>query len=320
MTVGRFARDTAGDVRQLARGFRWGRRRLVPASASVPEQLSPLSGDSTFDTSWARSPAAVAVRAVLQQGVVSRVVGATVRPLVHGTDVLDGLTGPVIFVANHSSHLDAPLLLGALPRSWARRTAVTAAADYFFDVWWRAASSALVLNSVPIERQGGPRSTTTGDLLRDGWSLLLFPEGTRSEDGQVGAFRLGAAWLAVEYAVPVVPVALRGAFSAMPKGKNWPVRGRQPVSVRFGRPMVPAPGEGPREFGPKIRDAVLSLLWEDAGTWWGARRAAADGRLVAGSGSPGLPAVVAGAAPARWRTVWETSQRPQVPGRARAWH
>jgi 1-acyl-sn-glycerol-3-phosphate acyltransferase len=329
MTVGRFGRDTVRDVRQVARGFRWGRRGLVPASAQVPEQLLPVSGESTFDTSWARGPAATAVRSALRRGVVNPVVSSTVRPLVHGADCLDGLVAPVIFVANHSSHLDTPVLLGALPESWARKTVVTAAADYFFDVWWRAASSALIMNTVPIERQGGPRSTTPGTLLADHWNLLLFPEGTRSEDGQVGTFKLGAAWLAVEYGVPVVPIALRGAYSAMPKGKNWPVRGRQPVSVRFGRPLTPAPGEGPREFGPKIRAAVLSLLWEDADTWWGAQRAAAAGLLGSGAGTPALTRGRAGSAdlvpdaaatpPARWRTVWQTSQRPRVPGRARAW-
>lgn len=319
----RLLRDTTADVRQLARGFRWGRRRLVPASASTPEQLQPSSGDTAFPTAWARTPVAVGVRSVLRRALVSPVLTSTVRARVHAVDVLDGLTPPVIFVANHSSHLDAPLLLQALPASWSRRTAVTAAADYFFEVWWRAASSALVLNSVPIDRHGGSRSVTPGELLRDDWNLVMFAEGTRSEDGQVGPFKLGAAWLAVEHQVPVVPVALRGAYSAMPKGTNWPVRGRQPVSVRFGRPLVPAPGEGPREFAPKVRQAVLSLLLEDTGTWWTAQRAAADVALDGGRGLPALPGVAPADAPpagrARWRTVWQTSQQPSVPARARAW-
>lgn len=320
---GRFVRDTVTDVSQMSRGFRWGRRRLVPGSALAPEQALPAAAAVPFSTAWARTPAAVAVRSVLRQGLVRPVVGSTVRSRVHGLDALDGLTPPVIFVANHSSHLDAPLLLGSLPQAWARRTAVTAAADYFFDVWWRAASSALILNSVPIERHGGSRSVTPGALLKDDWNLVLFPEGTRSEDGRVGAFKLGAAWLAVEYGVPVVPVALRGAYSAMPKGSSWPVRGRPPVSVRFGPALVPAPGEGPREFGPKLRQAVLSLLLEDAGTWWGAQRAAADVAVEGGTGLPALPGVSPVDAPvgpqARWRTVWQTSQEPSVPGRARAW-
>ena len=116
----------------------------------------------------------------------------------------------MIFVANHASHLDTPLILLSLPDEWRRRTAVAAAADYFFDTWWRAVGSALLFNTFPIDRRGGAMSTTPGEVLADGWSLVIFPEGTRSKDGWMGKFRMGAAFLAREHGVPVVPVAHRG--------------------------------------------------------------------------------------------------------------
>ena len=56
-------------------------------------------------------------------------------------------------------------------------------------------------------------------MLADGWSLVIFPEGTRSKDGWMGTFRMGAAFLAHEHGVPVVPVAHRGTFAAMPRGR-----------------------------------------------------------------------------------------------------
>ena len=62
------------------------------------------------------------------------------------------------------------------------------------------------------------------ELLADGWSLIVYPEGTRSPDGFPGRFRMGAAWLAVQHQVPVIPVGLRGTYAAMPRGANWPGR------------------------------------------------------------------------------------------------
>ena len=125
-----------------------------------------------------------------------------VRRRVEGLDVLSRIDGPVIFAANHASHLDTPLILLSLPDEWRRRTAVAAAADYFFDTWWRAVGSAMVFNTFPIDRRGGSMATTPGEVLADGWSLVIFPEGTRSKDGWVGRFQLGAAYLACQHGVP----------------------------------------------------------------------------------------------------------------------
>ena len=120
-----------------------------------------------------------------------------VRTRVEGLDVLDRIEGPVIFAANHASHLDTPLVLLSLPDEWRRRTAVAAAADYFFDTWWRAVGSSLIFNTFPIDRRGGSMATTPGEVLADGWSLVIFPEWTRSKDGCMGSFRLGSAFLSL---------------------------------------------------------------------------------------------------------------------------
>ncbi len=85
--------------------------------------------------------------------------------------MLAGSTARSIFVANHASHLDTPLILLSLPDEWRRRTAVAAAADYFFDTWWRAVGSAMVFNTFPIERRGG----THGDHAGRGAGRRLEP-------------------------------------------------------------------------------------------------------------------------------------------------
>src|SRR5438094_6438846 len=219
------------DVRELASGWRWGKRPLVPSSA---EPFAPREEPEEFPTSWARTPVAKAARDALQRYALKPLVWNETSVRVEGLDVLESLRPPVIFVSNHSSHLDAPLVLCSLPPAWREHTAVGAAADYFFDVWWRAAATALVFNAFPVERAGGKGRAThlAGEMLNDGWNLLVFPEGTRSKDGWVRDFRMGAARLAVEHAVPVVPVALRGTYQAMPRGAAWPAKGRKPVTVR----------------------------------------------------------------------------------------
>jgi 1-acyl-sn-glycerol-3-phosphate acyltransferase len=303
----KFGKDTVSDVRQVARGWRWGRRPQVPRSAEpyvIPKETT------VFPTRWARTPAAIALREVMQKGALNSVLRFEVNPRVSGLDALGKVNGPCLIVANHSSHLDTPLLLCTLPDAWRRKTAVAAAADYFFDTWWRATASAIVFNTFPIERRGGKLSATPGDLLADGWNVVVFPEGTRSPDGWMERFRMGAAYLAVEHGVPVIPVGIKGSFAAMPRGRGWPIPGRPSVAVRYGDPLRPAPGESAREFAPKISAAVSALLDEEASTWWEARKRVAAGASPSQSGPDA----------ARWRRVWEQTAPLDRPGdKLRAW-
>lgn len=292
------------DLAMAARGWRWGRRPLVPRSA---EQFAPARESSLFPSAWSRTKPAQAVREVLQKGALAPALRSSVDVTVHGLDHLDNLTGPVVFVANHTSHLDTPLILCTLPETMRRRTAVAAAADYFFDTWWRATSSCLVFNVFPIERRSGSLSATPGDVLADGWNMLIFPEGTRSVDGWAQPFKLGAAFIAFHAGVPVIPVAIRGSFAAMPRGRNWPVPGRRPVTVRYGAAVTPTEGEGVRQFGPRVEAAVAQLYDEDGSTWWSAMRRAADGT------TPSL----AGPEASAWRRRWQATATPEVPGDAR---
>ncbi|UMG91598.1 lysophospholipid acyltransferase family protein [Nocardioides sp. TF02-7] len=300
-----FLQDTIADVRQVKRGWRWGHRSQVPRSA---EPFVPPSSPNVYPNDWSRTPAAAAVRELAQKAALEPLFRSQVRARAEGVDVLDRLTGPVIFAANHASHLDTPLILLSLPDEWRRRTAVAAAADYFFDTWWRAVGSSLLFNTLPIDRRGGSLSTTPGDVLADGWSLVIFPEGTRSRDGWMGSFRLGAAFLAVEHGVPVVPVAHRGTFAAMPRGAGWPGRGRRTLRVRFGDPLVPGEDESVRDFARRVRAGVAQLLDEDATSWYAALRRAASGTTP----DPAGPEV------AEWRRVWESTQPPEAEPR-RAW-
>jgi 1-acyl-sn-glycerol-3-phosphate acyltransferase len=143
----------------------------------------------------------------------------------------------------------------------ARYLAAGAAADYFFDVWWRKGLTSLFFNAFPVDRTGlrGRHGLATS-LLDDGIPLLLFPEGTRSRTGEMAAFKPGAAALCISRDVPCLPMAIVGASEAMPYGQNWPSRGRPPVHVAFGEPMRAEDGETVAQFSERITKEVSGLI------------------------------------------------------------
>jgi 1-acyl-sn-glycerol-3-phosphate acyltransferase len=212
---------------------------------------------SSLDKPWARSGAAGGVREALLLGILGPLIDLYTRARVLGCEHLTALRPPVIFVANHSSHMDTPVILRALPAAWRRRTAVAAAADYFYRIPWLAHLVSLAFNTVPVERKGEGSETASGlaRLIGEGWNLLLFAEGTRSRDGTVGRLHSGAAVLAAEHRVAIVPVHVSGTHAVMPPGRRWMRRahGRQPIAVHVGPPIWPQEGEHRTEVMERVR-------------------------------------------------------------------
>ena len=208
---------------------------------------------------WARSKPACFVREALLSGVCRPLIAGWAKREVIGANHLDDLDAPVIFVANHSSHMDTPLALRALPWSWRRRTGVAAAADYFYDRRWMALGVSLAFNTVPVERNGGRDEAVAvlNRLLDEKWSIVVFAEGTRSRTGVVGPLQSGAAVLAAQHGVPIVPVFIGGTYATMPAGRRWMRRRgdgqRQSVRVAFGPPIAPRPIKERREVMEQVR-------------------------------------------------------------------
>ncbi len=202
-------------------------------------------------------------RLVAQQLVMKPYIWSAVNVHTHGMRNLSSLRPPFVAVANHSSHLDAPLIYGSLPRRLSRNLSSGAAADYFFDTWYKSLPTTLFFNSFPVLRQGHSNRTgrrgLAGELLSDGVPLLLFPEGTRSRTGAMSGFTPGAAALAISRDTPVLPIALVGAYAAMPYGATVPVPGRPHVHVVFGRPLRAAPGEIARQFSDRLYRYVVEM-------------------------------------------------------------
>jgi 1-acyl-sn-glycerol-3-phosphate acyltransferase len=206
------------------------------------------------------SPGVARVRKVAQRGMLKPLVWRLVRVTTRGEDDIKHLDAPFIVVANHSSHLDAPLIIGALPYRLARYLAAGAAADYFFDVQWRKWLTTLFFNAFAIERNSeGKRGGSSRALLERKVPLLIFPEGGRSKTGVMGRFKSGAAALSINTNVPCLPIALVGASAAMPRGVNWPKPGRHPVTVVFGAPMLAESGESAEDFSTRLAAEVRRL-------------------------------------------------------------
>jgi 1-acyl-sn-glycerol-3-phosphate acyltransferase len=267
----------------------------VPGGVEVVPRRSRSGAD--YDTRWARRLPARLARVALVEALARPAVHALARPRREGLDRLDALAeagGPVIFAANHHSHVDTPVLITSIPEPWRHHLFVAAAADYFFRTAATSVLSALVIGAIPIERSRVSRRSAdrAADLIDDGWSLLIFPEGGRSPDGWGQPFRGGAAYLALRCGVPVVPVHLHGTGRILRKGRKLP----SPATARvtFGAPMVPAEGDDARRFGARIERAVAELADEATTDWWQARRRAHAAETPVLTG-PDAPA---------WRRAW----------------
>lgn len=185
--------------------------------------------------------------------------GVTVE--VRGLEKID-LARPYIFAANHQSQFDIFALQGYSG----------------FDFRWMAKKELFriplfgwgmkLAGYIPVDRSGGKKAVKSLDeaaqRIAGGISVIIFPEGTRSRDGEIHPFKAGGMVLAIKSKVPLVPVAIEGTYEVLPKGKMLAKSGH--VIINIGDPIKTADysKKQKHELAERLHDAVLALKREAA--------------------------------------------------------
>ena len=170
--------------------------------------------------------------------------------------------GAVVYMSNHQSHLDIPVLYATLPSPTIRMLAKTEL--FRIPLWGRGLRAA---EFIEVDRSDHLKAVQSiehaSQLVRDGVSIYLAPEGTRSRDGRIGKLKKGGFHLAIATGVPIVPVAIRGTIRILPRGAKV-MRSGQPVSVQIGRPIAVAGRDLP-DLMAQVSDFLVNNVENGAG-------------------------------------------------------
>jgi long-chain acyl-CoA synthetase len=227
---------------------------------------------------WPWSWPIQAVRIVFIECVMRPVVWLLAAPRVvcDGAELPDM---PVLLIANHVTAYDGALILYALPAKLRRRVAAAMSGEMLADMRHaRNQSNAIanifkpsaywllttLFNVFPLPRAQGFRHSFAhaGEAMDRGYSVMIFPEGTRSRDGVLHAFRPGIGLLAAESRVPIVPMALIGLGELRASGARWFHSGK--IEVRIGRAVAAASEEtDPAQLTATLEEAVRGLVGAD---------------------------------------------------------
>jgi long-chain acyl-CoA synthetase len=215
-------------------------------------------------------PAAANLQSFVPPGPILRAFGSLVLAIVRlvartgwgvrveGVEHLPG-SGPVLFTPNHTSYLDAGMMIAALPWRQLRRTYWAGWVGVMYSsALRRAVSRSARVFPVDPDRDPTAAMRTAHDLLLRGNSVVWFPEGWRSPTGELQSFQTGVGVLLKDGAVTVIPTAIHGAFAAWPKHERWPRFA--PVRVAFGAPLRFTGGESPDAIRAALERAVRELL------------------------------------------------------------
>jgi long-chain acyl-CoA synthetase len=244
-----------------------GQTPLQPLSKTRPESLVPIP-------QWPQGLFARMTRFVAINAIIIPLFQVIIDLRVKGLSALDQTSAPVLFAANHSSHLDTLALLMALPVSWRRRITPGARQEHFagkfsqeqnclrerLQAHLQYALGALFFNLFPLSQKiGGTRRVLhhMSQLVKRDMCPLIYPEGRFSPDGSVQLFQPGIGLMAQTLQLPVVPVRIKGTYELMPPDRHWPRRGR--VTVCFGCPLTFEKETDSKKAAKRVEEAVRSL-------------------------------------------------------------
>jgi long-chain acyl-CoA synthetase len=259
----RTVRDLETITRPLEAGYEGPVVRTAAPSAAEPVEFP----------SWNRSAAARLLRRISLPTWILPFARVFASLEIEGLDHLRDVEGPAIFAANHQSHLDTPAILMALPARWRYRVAPAMAKEFFTphfhpEQYGRKAVltnrlnyylASLFFNAFPLpQREAGTRQTLRyiGELATAGYSVLIFPEGRRTDTGEIARFQPGIGMIGARLHVPVIPVRLDGLDRILHHTWKFPQRGT--ARVAFGRPIWLTGGDY-AALAAQVEEAVRRL-------------------------------------------------------------
>jgi long-chain acyl-CoA synthetase len=208
---------------------------------------------------WPLNPAVRAVGLGFQVAIMQPLVRLFYRVQTTGADRLVGLAGPVVFIPNHCLHTDNAIILSRLPVGWRWKLSAAAAADTIYANPLKGILASVLANAFPLRREGGVRHSLEllGARLDRGFNILLYPEGKLTVGGPMQPFKAGVGLIAIEGAMPVVPmkIHIRRMSRLDAPGSSW----RGDVEVVFGDPLWLDADSDPVAATARLEDAVRAL-------------------------------------------------------------
>jgi long-chain acyl-CoA synthetase len=239
----------------------------------LSEGRKPLRDESAEHVypHWPWNPLVQAIRSLFLECIAMPLVRLLAKPVIR-TAVDQWQSSPMLIVSNHVTSYDVPFILYALPGRVRRRVAVAMSAEMMLD-WRRARNQGNwflnlvapieyllvtgLFNVFPLPQMTGFRRSFAhaGEALDRGYSVVVFPEGRRSEDGTPASFKLGAGLLWKELSAPALPVYLHGLGEIKAKRERWFRSGW--ISVSVGKILAPEPTRSPQELTKILESAVF---------------------------------------------------------------
>ena len=228
---------------------------------------------------WTQHPLQRAVRVLIYYLFIWPATHLLAHPHVRGRENLNGLEGPALVVSNHITEIDIGFILAALPPRFRHRLAVAMIGELLKKMkhppkemnWLRRSIERLdyflvvaLFNVFPLPQQAGFRESFAfaGESADRGYSVLVFPEGRRTPDGNLSAFRAGIGVLAKRLNLPIIPVRIDGLYEVKVAGHKFARPGA--IRVSIGDPLRFPADASPDVITRELEERVIALEWPSA--------------------------------------------------------
>jgi len=246
--------------------------RTVEQLEQALQQAAPRQSDYLYPL-WAQRWPITWVRTLIYYLLVWPATMLLAKPRVTGRENLRDLSGPLLVISNHVTYIDVGFILAALPARMRAKLATAMGGEalfamrrppremFFLRRWLKRLSYALVValfNVFPLPQRSGFRESFAfaGSLADRGYSVLIFPEGARTPDGKMHAFRDGIGLLASRLNLPVLPMKIEGLYEVKAQGKHF-APGK--IKVTIGAPLRFAAGTPPDQITRELESRVAAL-------------------------------------------------------------